>query len=506
MLFLGGLIVAAAIEHWNIHKRMALRILLLVGSEPRWLMLGLMIPTWFLSMWISNTATTAMMIPIANAVLLQLKEARSKNNDSSEPETFGIHLSVFVSIFRLILLSCISVCISSAISENDFQRLGKALSLAIAYSSNCGGIGSITGTNPNVIMKGQSDILYEDRNATSPVTFSSWMQFCVPISAIVTLIVWIWFQIYFLRCRSFFSKDPAQARKVKEVLRQEYRKLGPIKFAEGAVMVHFVLLAVLWITRDLGGVGGWGRIFPPKTVTDSTPSILISASLFLFPSAIPRVFCCRSEEEKKYVPLLPWKVAEKTVPWGVILLLGGGYALAKGSEKSGLSSWLGDELAVFSDFEPWVMNMVLCFIVAAATEVTSNTAICTLIMPIMAQLAFKLKVNPLYYMFPTAIATSFAFMLPVATPPNAVVFSYGYVKVIDMVIAGFILNILGVFVLVLATETWGTAIFNFHTLPYVFTNHSISTNSSLANMTSTTLQPYCDCSNITYTSTLSTTT
>lgn len=465
MLFVGGLIVAAAIEYWNIHKRLALRVLMLVGSEPRWLMFGMMLPTWFLSMWISNTATTAMMIPIANAVLVQLKETKDiENTDAAEDVELTEQNGV--TIIRDEKTNTSKKIRVEEIESPEFLRMCKALSLGIAYAANCGGVASLTGTNPNVIMKGVADKVFQSRNATSPVTFASWIQFCLPISALVVAFIWLWLQFLFLRCRSS-TNSPEQAQRVKAVIRREYKKLGPVSFAQGAVIAHFVILAVLWITRDLGGAGGWGRIFPPKTVTDSTPSILVSISLFLFPAVLPWKFSDRYHG--KSVPaLLPWKAAEKLVPWGVVLLLGGGFALAYGSQVSGLSDWLGCELSVFKDFEPWVMNLVLCFIVAAATEVTSNTAICSLMMPIMSELAMTLGVNPLYFMFPTAIATSFAFMLPVATPPNAVVFSYGYVKVADMAMAGFVINIVAVLILVLATETWGEAIFGFHTLPAAF--------------------------------------
>lgn len=492
-LFLGGLIVAAAIEYWNIHKRLALRVLMLVGSEPRWLMFGMMLPTWFLSMWISNTATTAMMIPIANAVLVQLKETKDRENaDISVVNDDDIELSVRGKDESWTTKNGVLTNEQDEQRENntdtasidkpddaEYLRMCKALSLAIAYSANCGGVASLTGTGPNVIMKGAADTVFQDKNLTSPITFATWMQYCLPISAIIVIFVWLWLQVLFLRCKTYNSGSAEQTEKVKKAIQKQYEDLGPISFGQVAVIVHFVLLALLWVTRDLGGIGGWGDIFDDRTVTDSTPAILISISLFLFPSVLPHKF---KEKGKPLPPLLPWTSAEKMVPWGVVLLLGGGFALAKGSEKSGLSKLIGEQLTVFKDFEPWVVNLVLCFIVAGATEVTSNTAICTLMMPIMKELALTLEVNPLYFMFPTAIATSFAFMLPVATPPNAVVFSYGFVKVFDMVTAGFVLNIIAVFVLVFGTETWGDAIFGFHTLPEAFraaSNQSLTVNNTM---------------------------
>ncbi|XP_052075275.1 Na(+)/citrate cotransporter-like [Mytilus californianus] len=519
MLFLGGLMMAVAIEHWNIHKRLALRILLLVGSEPRWLMLGLMLPTWFLSMWISNTATTAMMIPIANAILVQLKEAKQ------EAETNG-HVADETDHDRVRLDD-----VALKVNDNDktmeqqsngdvnkeeyekktyipdpskkenqeYKRICKMLSICIAHTANVGGIASLTGTNPNVILKGQSDIIYDKYNGTSPLTFATWFMYGLPISAIMLVLAWIWLQIFFLR-GSFFKccgGTKSAGVRIKSVLRKEYESLGPINFAQAAVIGHFFILAVLWITRDLGGAGGWGDIFPPKTVTDSTPSILISCSLFIFPSRVPDIFCLNKGKNEPISPLVPWKVAEKNLPWGVMILLGGGFALAHISEESGLSKWLGNELAVFSYLEPWVMNLVFCIVVAAATEVTSNTAICTLMMPIMAQIALQLQLNPLYIMFPTAIATSFSFMLPVATPPNAVVFSYGHLRVIDMVMVGFLMNIIGILVLILGTETWGASAFNFHTFPDIFrTNNNIT--DSAQNIT-VLMNGTCLCSNLTMT-------
>ncbi|XP_063448218.1 Na(+)/citrate cotransporter-like [Mytilus trossulus] len=383
--------------------------------------------------------------------------------------------------------------------SQEYKRICKMLSICIAHTANVGGIASLTGTNPNVILKGQSDIIYDRYNGTSPLTFATWFMYGLPISAIMLVLAWIWLQIFFLRGSFFKCCEGTKSAgvRIKSVLRKEYESLGPVNFAQAAVIGHFFILAVLWITRDLGGAGGWGDIFAPKTVTDSTPSILISCSLFIFPSRLPDVFCLNKGKNEPIPPLVPWKVAEKNLPWGVMILLGGGFALAHISEESGLSKWLGNELAVFSDLEPWLMNLVLCVVVAAATEVTSNTAICTLMMPIMAQIALQLQLNPLYIMFPTAIATSFSFMLPVATPPNAVVFSYGHLRVIDMVMVGFMMNIIGILVLILGTETWGASAFNFHTLPDIFkTNNNVS---DIAQNITLLVNGTCLCSNLTMT-------
>ncbi|XP_060600137.1 Na(+)/citrate cotransporter-like isoform X3 [Ruditapes philippinarum] len=493
MLFIGGLIVAAAIEHWNIHTRIALRILLLVGSNARWIMLGLMAPTWFLSMWISNTATTAMMIPIANAILMQLKdtEKKFKGVDNEAVELDDVNVSekppiengngvngkderdpnIHIETEKEQSKVNFDDIPDNVLEDDDdpaFRRLCKCLTLSIAYAANVGGIGSLTGTGPNLVMKGQLDIVYEGYGIKqSPITFASWMGFGVPLSFCLVIIVWIWLQFYFLRCNGCCEgKNDDRSIRVKAVIRTEYEKLGPVSFAQGAVMGHFIVLALLWITRDMGGEYGWGSLFQQGYVKDGVPAIFIATMLFIFPSSLPRIFCLRPEGTRAPLkPLLSWKAAVEKVPWGVVFLLGGGFAMAYASQESGLSAWVGEKLSVLDYLSPWVLNLTLCYIVAAMTEVTSNTATCTLMMPILANLAVHLHQSPIYLMFPTAIATSFAFMLPVATPPNAVVFSYGYVRVIDMVMAGFILNIVCVLALIGFSESLGDRIFDFHTIP-----------------------------------------
>ncbi|VDI56403.1 Hypothetical predicted protein [Mytilus galloprovincialis] len=415
MLFLGGLIIAVAIEHWNIHKRLALAILMYVGTETRWLMLGLMLPTWLLSMWISNTATTAMMIPITNAILVQLKEANVPieeivtevyDNDALKLEDIEVNGVIkkngqptSTDIKKTDKTSNYKAEPEDNMNQTESKahlEICKMMSICIAHAANCGGLGSLTGTGPNVVFKGQSDICFESSRAyETPVTFSSWFAFGLPISAIMLLLSWIWLQLYFLGkgCLQFCSGNAESKSRIKSLLRKEYASLGPI-----------------------------------ETVSNSTPAIVLSCSLFVFPSRL------RNFSEKGPIPpLLTWTIVEKKLPWGVVILLGGGFALAFVSQEYGLSKWLGTQLAVLKPLDSWIVNMILCIIVAAATEVTSNVAMCTLLMPILAELSLQLEVNPLYFMFPAAIATSFAFMLPVATPPNAVVFAYGYLKVIDMV-------------------------------------------------------------------------
>ncbi|ESO83286.1 hypothetical protein LOTGIDRAFT_133716 [Lottia gigantea] len=463
MIFIGGLIMATAIEVWDIHKLVALRILLLVGSKPRWLMLGLMIPTWFLSMFVSNTATTAMMIPIAQALLVQLKE------------THKLLKHISGRINQTILL--FDRKDEEEDGDKQFKNVGKAISLCICYAANCGGIGALTGTGPNLVLKNYADDIYSKNGLKSPINYATWMAFGLPLAFLVLIVTWVWLQIFFLRCSDVSScyqknKEEKKDNKVHLLVKEQYDALGPISYAQKNVLVLFTVLVICWISRDLGGVGGWGNLFRNGYVLyvkDSTPAILIAVILFFLPSELPAIFCCRKLKDARVKtprPLLLWQDAHEKLPWGIFILLGGGFALAKGCEVSGLSTWIGLQLAVFAGLNKWLMLLILCYICEFLTEFISNVALATLMVPILGNLAIATGVNPLFYILPAAVSTSFAYMLPVATAPNALCFSYGHIKVIDMAIAGFFMNVVAIPLLVFATFTWGDALFNFDVSPF----------------------------------------
>ncbi|XP_076472990.1 Na(+)/citrate cotransporter-like [Babylonia areolata] len=496
ILFMGGLMVAIAIEKWNLHKRIALAVILVVGSEPRRLMLGMMCVTWVLSMWISNTATTAMMLPIAQAVLQHLSAAARPSHphqhstptlqhdpstdDSVDEESPDKHSGATVDSGQSGETQQSTA--EGGGGERAKSPLSKALSLAIAYSANVGGVACLTGTGPNLVLVGQAQIVFEKVGLSSPITFANWMVYGLPLSFLLLILVWIWLNVLYLRpscARGARQKTRSRAkdanRKIRDVIRAEFRKLGPVTYAEGTILVCFAVLVALWITRDLGGAGGWGSIFPSRHVSDSTPAILIGVLMFVLPSRLPDIFFRMRRQGLKpraaVTALLSWDAVHTKMPWSLFLLLGGGFALARAAQESGLSLWLGQKLAVFGALDPWLMLLIVCYIVTFVTEVTSNTAIATIMMPILAQLSVTLELNPLFFMFPAALTSSFAFMLPVATPPNAIVFAYGALRVIDMVMCGIMLNIVSVPVLLLATSTWGNAFFHFDVMPPQFSTN-----------------------------------
>ncbi|XP_064158568.1 solute carrier family 13 member 2-like [Anguilla rostrata] len=480
MLFIGGLLVAIAVEHWNLHKRIALRVLLIVGVKPALLMMGFMITTAFLSMWISNTASTAMMLPIAQAVLDQLartEEAQElerpvgagadnegfqmgdvKDSPTKEPVGDEEWSSSVVEQRRLRL-------------AQKYLNLSKGMSLSVCYAASIGGTATLTGTTPNLILKGQMDAIYPGNGGI--INFASWFGFSFPNMLLMLVLSWFWLQFMYLglNFKQTFgcgSKDKGD-KEAYQVMKNEYKRLGDISYAEGSVLVIFVLLVVLWFTREPGFMPGWATVLfnqEKPYVTDGTVAILMSTLFFLLPARLPSCFSRDAEGSRKAPPtLLDWDVVHEKMPWNIILLLGGGFALARGSETSGLSEWLGNSLAPLKSIPPFAISLLLCLLVGTFTECSSNTATTTLFLPILASMATAIKLHPLYVMLPCTICASLAFMLPVATPPNAIAFSYGNLKVMDMAKAGFMLNIIGVLTINFALNTWGTAMFQLDTFP-----------------------------------------
>ncbi|NWR09261.1 S13A2 protein, partial [Paradoxornis webbianus] len=507
MLFLGGLMMAIAIESWNLHKRVALRVLLITGVRPALLLMGFMVVTAFLSMWISNTATAAMMLPISQAVMDQLHkselesgttaqvsehtnkafELQEKSPDSvKEPEETGFFLSQYSSCISFVpwdLGNSHVVTVDEERVRDEIEKrhsnLSKGMSLCICYSSSIGGIATLTGTTPNLVLQGQVNDLYPQNGGI--INFASWFSFAFPTMLVLLILSWIWLQILYLgfNFKKNFGCGVSPATKAKEqqayeIIKEESKKLGKMKFAEIEVLILFVLLVLLWFTREPGFIPGWATVLFNKDdisyVTDATVALFIGILLFILPSG----FSSQDSDEEQTEgrarfrappPLLEWKVVQEKMPWNILFLLGGGFALAKGSEESGLSAWLGNQLTPLESIPPAAIAFLLCLLIATFTECTSNVATTTLFLPILASMAEAICLNPLYVMLPCTLAASLAFMLPVATPPNAIVFSYGQLRVIDMAKAGFVLNILGVLTITLAINTWASSLFQLQTYP-----------------------------------------
>lgn len=381
-LYLGGFIIAIAIEKWNLHKRIALNIINIIGSNVQKIILGFMLATAFLSMWISNTATSVMMLPIGIAIIKQLKD----NPDTNKDENL---------IF------------------------GKALMLAIAYSASIGGIATLIGTPPNLVLAGIVSETYGYE-----ITFSQWFIFGFPISVILLIICWKYLTSFAF---TFKQKEfPGGKIEIKRLL----KSLGKMSYEEKVVAIVFAATAFCWITRSFL----LKKILPQ--LDDTIIAILFALVLFILPS------------KTKSKKLISWKDT-KNLPWGIILLFGGGMALAKGFETSGLASWIGNQMTSLAGISTILLIMLLIAAVNFLTEITSNLATTAMLLPVLAPMALTIDIHPFILMVGAAVAASCAFMLPVATPPNAVVFGSGYLRIPDMVSKGIIMNIISILILTL---------------------------------------------------------
>lgn len=405
-LFLGGFMVALAMQRWNLHKRIALRILMFTGTSPAKILFGFMLATAFLSMWISNTATTMMMIPILLSIIEQLSENMDKR--SAEKFTIGLLLSV-------------------------------------AYSASIGGVATLVGTPPNPMFVKTLDIIFP----TAPeISFSSWFLFAFPLSVSIFVITWIY--LY-----SLYKPLKASAQQIDDsTFFEQYRKMGKPGYEEIIILIDFTLMAILWMTRSGITIGafsfhGWASLFSkPTYFNDGTVAILMGSILYFIPS-----------KSQKDTFIMNWETS-KRLPWDIVLLFGGGFALAIGFKESGLSEWFGNELSFVKNFSPLLMIFIIAITMTFLTELTSNTATTQILLPIMAALAVSLKINPLFLMIPATISASMAFMLPVATPPNAIIFSSNKISIAQMAKTGFVLNIACAVLITLFTYYYAPVIFH----------------------------------------------
>lgn len=384
LLYMGGFLLATGIEKWNLHRRIALNIINLVGSDLRKIVLGFILATGILSMWISNSATTLMMLPIGLAVVNQFKDQLGSTKQ--------------------------------AISES----LGKSIMLGIAYSASIGGVATLIGTPTNTILAAVVEDLYGYE-----IAFNEWMMFGLPLSLIMLFICWYYLVNY---------ANPLPARFVlpdgKGIIRAQLTALGRIAYEEVMVLIVFGLVCLAWITRSY-----LLNQFLPEL--DDTIIVLVGVVLlFIIPAS------------QKGERILDWKTAEK-IPWGILILFGGGLALAGGFKETGLAEWIGTRFTLIDGISFFVLLLIIIASVNFLTEITSNVATASMLLPILASVAMKLDLHPFGLMVGATLAASCAFMLPVATPPNAIVFGSGYLHMKDMVKAGFWLNMISIILVTL---------------------------------------------------------
>jgi len=398
-LYVGGFILAVAIERWNLHKRIALYIIKAIGSKASLLILGFMLATAFLSMWISNTATTVMMLPIAIAITNQIFE---QNQDNHETNTY----------------------------------FSKALMLSIAYSASIGGIATLIGTPPNLVLAGVLENLYDIK-----IGFFEWMTFAFPVSMLLLFICWKYLTSVAFKLKNLKFTDG------KHQIQEMINKLGRLSYEEKMVGVVFMLAALGWIFRSL-----IQKVIPG--IDDTIIAIAAAVLLFLIPS--------KNEKGQK---LLTWDEAVK-IPWGIIILFGGGMALAKGFTETGLANWIASQITVFEGVIVIIFILIVAAMVNFLTEVTSNLATTAMLLPILSPVALSFDMHPFLIMIAVTLSASCAFMLPVATPPNAIIFGSGYLKVSDMAKKGFLMNIISIIIITLAVYFLMPEIFGLESLNF----------------------------------------
>lgn len=389
-LFLGGFLLALALQASGVHRRIALWIVHRVGSQPRRLVLGFMVASAMLSMWISNTATVMVLMPIGLSVLAAVKDR--------------------------------------GVGEAIIKRLGVTIMLGIAYAADIGGMATLVGTPPNLSYKEQIVRLFP--GAPDP-SFLEWMQLGLPISVIFLISGWL------LLTRVTFRLGGEAMLGSRDAIADLRRQLGPVRRDEVVAAALFGITALLWMTRKdvrIGGVTltGWGGLLPAGYVDDATVAVMMAIALFLIPS-----------RDRPGERMLEWRHATD-VPWGMLLLFGGGFALAAGFRSSGLSLWMGEQFTALKGLPPYVVMIVVCVVLTFLTELTSNTATTEMVLPILAAAGVAIGTDPRYLMIPATLSASCAFMMPVASPTQAIVFGSGWVPIKDMIRAGIWFNILGV--------------------------------------------------------------
>lgn len=378
-LFFGGFVIALALEKVQLHKRIALSILKITGAKANGIILGFMIATALMSMWISNTASTVVMLPIA------------------------------VSVINLLIDD------TDGFTKND-RNFALSIMLGIAFSANIGGMATLIGTPPNSVM-----LAFLNESYNIDIGFFQWMQMGVPFAIVMLMIT------YFIITRVFFPNHLGTIAASKHIIREELDKLGRISKGEKIVLIIFILTAIAWMLRSY-----LNSLFPNIVLTDTTISIIAALLMFITPL-----------DFKKGSFPLDWKDTSR-LPWGILILFGGGLALASGLKDAGLIAMIGDSISQQTSWSIWMVTAVLIFLMLFMTELMSNVALVTVLIPLVVGIAIGMDVPILQMVIPVTLAASCAFMLPMATPPNAIVFASGHVRVDQMARIGIVLNLISV--------------------------------------------------------------
>ncbi|XP_060533670.1 protein I'm not dead yet isoform X2 [Cylas formicarius] len=457
MMFVGGLVIAIAVEHCHLHRRVALHVIQRVGCSPRRLNLGLVTVTMLVSMWISNTAATAMMIPIVEATLIELEE-------QGIGEMFETPIDLDSDISK------------EEKEENEIRRPTKTTMcyfISTSYAASIGGNGCIIGSGTNLTFKG----IYEARFDKSPgVEFAKWLFLNVPLMLIMMYLTVVWLQFWFM---GLFRPNSRDAKKIKvgtqgelvarKLIGRKIDEMGPMSFHEKAVAALFVLSVLLWFFRKPQFITGWAEMITQHKVKDATAALIVVLLLFVIPSHPNFVYIFSKDEAKRpkiaSPALLTWKIVQQKLPWGLIFLLGGGFALAEASKASGMSEMIANHLHGFAMLPRFWIMVIASLFATLLTQFSSNVAVANVVLPVLAEMSLVARIHPMYLMMPAALCCSFAYCLPVSTPPNAIAAAPCNMSSTDMAKAGLGVAIISILTLFCVFPLLGPLIWDLNTFP-----------------------------------------
>lgn len=399
-LFMGGFILGLAMERWGLHRRIALVTVLLVGTSPKRLVAGFMLASAVISMWVSNTATAIMMLPIALSVITLVR-------DRSHPPGTPVELR-----------------------HSPDPNFDATLMLGVAYAASIGGVATLIGSPPNAVFKG-----FVETSLHQQVGFTGWMKVGLPTVAIFLPIAWFYMTSI---------SEPVRLKTIpggREMIKAELRALGPVTRGEGVVMAVFLLTVLLWVSRPtVVSLAKANGITSLQAINDASIALFGSLLLFIIPI-----------KPREHVFAMDWGTVQR-LPWGALILFGGGLSLAAAITSSGLDATMGHAFAGLKGLPGWVIVLVIAAVVCFASELASNTAVATAILPVLAAAAPSMGVEPVRLLVPATLAASLAFMLPVGTPPNAIVFATGHATMRQMARTGFALNVMAIAVITVVSE------------------------------------------------------
>ncbi|XP_064460170.1 Na(+)/citrate cotransporter-like isoform X2 [Ornithodoros turicata] len=466
MMLLGSMILAMAVDHCNLHYRIALRILLHTGTSTMRVLLGFMLSTVLLSMWLNNTATALIVVPIADAVSLEIgrrghmtsRTYESGPADESWRERLLSVNPLSTPLFELQPTSTVnqhhpqSTSVDYTMSP-ELRELQNAILLGVTYATSIGGTGSIFGTSPNYVFLGLVEQQYPEQ---TDVSLATWMIYNVPPMLVCTLFAWL-YVYYYLVPRRYHGCD-TDGVDLRFAILKQYDELGHMTFHEGAVLAIFALTATAQFFRDPVFFPGWSSHFAlANKIRDATPSMLGVCLLFLIPA--------RPRKNFPGPALLNWPSVQRKMPWGIVLFVGGSFSVAAASEASGLPLTVASKLAALKGLPSVALVAIMTTLTSAITEVCSNTATASVMLSVSSYMARAIRIHPLYLMIPVTVAASFSFVLPAGTPPNTLVYHHGRMNIYYMVRSGLIMNAGCIFIEMIFITTFGFWIFDLKTFP-----------------------------------------